>query len=66
MYFLPRYCFRSVSMFFDFMINNFGVDDLAWLGTFFKMLKIGYKLKNHAGYTIIITTVEFLLKCAEE
>ena len=48
------------------MINNFGVDDLAWLGTFFKMLKIGYKLKNHAGYTIIITTVEFLLKCAEE
>ena len=63
---VPRYAFRSVSVFFDFMICNFAVGDLAWVGTFYKMLKVGYKLKNHAGYKVIIAVVSFLLSSAEE
>jgi len=47
---VPRYAFRHVSVFFDFMICNFSGGDLDWVGSFFKMLKLGYKLKNHAGY----------------
>ena len=68
MFLLPRTALRSASNFFDFMISNIqhrrsGIPH--WMANFFKMLKMGYKLKNHAGYSVVIAGIEHLLMVAE-
>ena len=61
---------RKASHFFDFMISNLASGSAlgsksAEAVSFFKMLKMGYKQKNLAGYSVVIATIEFLLITAE-